>query len=506
MLLAPQWLWLMVPLIYMYTKRPELSRYDTYMYIAMSMVVLALARPVYDPHSMQMPIEGSDVIIALDLSYSMQAQDIAPNRLTAAQQLLETLVRRDVNDRFGVLAFTTNAIILSPLTRESELLVNLVRRIDMNMVMTRGTSLLSALKLARKMSQASRPKVLLFTDGGDAASYADAAAYAKENHLQVSVVMLATPLGTTLLQEDGTLLKDASHHIVVSSENRAVEAISRATGGAYLVQPDADTLTALLQSQYHEDFKSRTTLMQYGELFYGCIALALLFFMLAHTYLGSSFYAKMMVLLALFGMNTHAGILDTYYLYRAQQAYTQEKYVQASSFFLHVTSSSARYNAAVSRYHAGDYEEALELFESIRSHRKDFKARLYYNIAVCHIRLKAFAKARENLVKSLTLKFDKQAYDNWLHIYDATEAVMSLPHRHKKQHDALKQEAASPHISTVQGGSNMNVTATASNGTAEHQKRTASESVFSFAKNRSKLSSRQYELINKRSLHETTPW
>ncbi|RUM62379.1 MAG: hypothetical protein DSZ03_06990 [Sulfurimonas sp.] len=294
MLLAPQWLWLFVVLIYMYFKRPRRSRYAGYMYVAISMVIVALARPVYDAHSVEMPVHGSDVIIALDLSYSMQADDIKPNRLEAAKRLLKALVTHDVSDRFGVLAFTSHAIILSPLTRESELLLHLVNRIDERMVITKGTALLPALQLARKMSHAKRPKVLLFTDGGDADSYADAATFAQTHHLQVNIVMLATPLGATLHQEDGTLLKDRSQQIVVTAENRAVAAISRATGGAYLVQPDATALRALLRAQYREDFQGESPLMRYGELFYLCIAGALFFFMLAHTALGSIFAGKIL--------------------------------------------------------------------------------------------------------------------------------------------------------------------------------------------------------------------
>ena len=506
MLLAPQWLWLIVPLIYMYFKRPKLTRYDVYMYMAILLVIVALSRPVYDPHSVEMPIEGSDVIIALDLSYSMQAQDIKPNRLGAAKRLLEDLVRRDLNDRFGVLAFTSNAIILSPLTRDSELLLNLVHRLDERMVVTKGTSLLPALELARKMSHASRPKVLLFTDGGDAASYVDVAAYAQANNLQVSVVMLATALGASLQRDDGSLLKDAAQHIVVSSQNHAIEAISRATGGEYLVQPDADALLALLASQYREDFKGTTTLMRYGELFYLFITLALLFFMLAHTSLGSKFHAKIVALLLLLGINTHAGVLDAYHLYSAKQAYQRSAYLEAAEHFLHVDSDRARYNAAVSYYREGAYENALALFESIHSDQLDFKATLYYNSAVCYIRLKEFAKARENLVKSLTLKFDNDAYENWRHIYSVAEEKRLLQQQHPKRHDDAATTTASQPQRKAQGGSNMNVSASASSGASKQGKKQASEAMFSVVPNRAKLSSRQYELINERGINETTPW
>jgi Ca-activated chloride channel family protein len=511
MFLAPQWLWLFLIIFYMYYKRRTSSPKIICLYLAMAMTLLALARPVMHQHKVTVETMGSDVIIALDISYSMQADDVKPTRLEAAKKVLTTLVKRDVNDRFGVIAFTTNAIILSPLTKDSELLLNLFNRIDENMVMTKGTTLLPALQLARKMSKSPHPKVLLFTDGGDADSYAHEVEYAKASDLQVSICMMATVFGTTLTYDDGSFVKDAQNNIVISSENRAIKALSNATGGAYVSDPDVGNIMAVLKAQYHEDFKGKTTVVRYSELFYLFIILALLFFMLAYTTLREKLYKKLLPLLLLLGVSSDAGVLDFYYLLQAHQNYEAQHYTKAAEYFSRLNAPQAKFNTAVSRYKEGNYEEALLLFSAIKSNDITFKASLYYNMPLCYIRLKEFEKARENLLKSLALKEDTEAYENYIMILHAKNQEMITGRQEgKKRADDAKAAASQKSKKTKKakegGGSNMNVTATSSNSASNATIKARSDAMLSFSKHGAKLSSKQYELINQRSVNETTPW
>ncbi|MEJ2469108.1 MAG: VWA domain-containing protein, partial [Campylobacterales bacterium] len=124
--LYPLWFWLL-PFFAFYllyrrkTKTPPVWNARSIL-LALSgvFIVIALARPVIPQAPVDIERRGSDVIFAVDISRSMQAADIAPNRLEAARQLLASVVQADDEDRFGVVAFTTNPIILSPLTRDDE--------------------------------------------------------------------------------------------------------------------------------------------------------------------------------------------------------------------------------------------------------------------------------------------------------------------------------------------------------------------------------------------------
>jgi len=287
--LAPGWFWL--PLFFgfylLYRRaqaRPTLWNIrSSALAAAAGFAVLALARPALPQSPVDVERPGSDVIFAVDISRSMQAGDIVPSRLEAARALLAATVQSDERNRFGVIAFTTNPIILSPLTRDDELLLHLFAGLDTSMVMTRGTSIGRALRLARKLSKASRPIVVLLTDGGDETAYDKEAAWARDNGLVVDVVMLATASGSTLDAEDGKLLRDEEGGIVVTARNDAVKVLADATGGSVIEGADAGALSDAIARRGGSDDLAKTKIILYRELFVYPLAAALLAAMLGMT-------------------------------------------------------------------------------------------------------------------------------------------------------------------------------------------------------------------------------
>jgi len=288
-LLMPQWFWLLLPLgvslLYHYNTTWNLAIQKRFIWLVLSMIMLvfAMTQPVLTQKSVDVEQLGSDVILALDLSRSMQADDIKPTRLQAAKNLLRSLADEDKKNRFGVIGFTTNAIILSPLTNDSELLVHLFEGVDETLIMTKGSAMMPALELARKMSHSASPIVFIFTDGGDKDDYSKEAAFAKNSGLVVNVVMLASLSGSTLRQRDGTLLKDENGDIVITSQNRAIKMLSSATGGKFIDGAELSDLQAVIELQSDNTYKSKTKMVQYEELFSYFIVAALLFFMFSAT-------------------------------------------------------------------------------------------------------------------------------------------------------------------------------------------------------------------------------
>ncbi len=88
---------------------------------SIALVILSLARPVIPQKPLEIEQAGRDVILAIDLSYSMRGTDVAPSRLEEAKKILIETVKTHPKDRFGVIGFTTQAIVLSPLTKDTEL-------------------------------------------------------------------------------------------------------------------------------------------------------------------------------------------------------------------------------------------------------------------------------------------------------------------------------------------------------------------------------------------------
>jgi Ca-activated chloride channel family protein len=400
----------------------------------------------------------------------MQGEDIYPNRLAYAKEMLKKLVKNNTHTRYAVLGFTTNAIVLSPLTQDSELLLHLFDSLDESLVITKGSDIGSALKLSRALSKSKTLSVVLLTDGADAQSYKEEAEFAKENHLIVNTMMIATDTGSTLKLKDTTLLEDEEGNIVVSRANSAIKKLSDISGGIY--SREFSDIISALDTQRDESIKTEVDLVQHQELFYYFVALAILSFLVSVT----SLKRAILSFLLLVGVNLDAIEYESFY--KANQLYTQ-----------------------------GKYEEALELYKGLKSENVEHKSVVFYNIANTYVRLKEFKKARENYMKSLTLKYSIEADENMRYIEDAHEnKEMSTGRQKSSKKSDIAKNRDSSQKQEEGGSSNMDVSASSSSSSGGGKKVKTSKSTVDMSEGKAKLSSRQYELINKRNIDEKTPW
>ena len=478
--LSIEWFWLFLPLgFYLLHSRNRLllNRKNLSMLLAMLFIIIALSRPAFEKAPITLAQEGNDIIIALDLSYSMHADDLKPTRLEYAKKLLIELVEANHQDRFAIIGFTTNAIILSPLSDDSELLLHLFSGLDERMVMTKGTVIMPLLKLARKMSKSKNPMLLILSDGGDAKKYDKEALFAKEKGLHVNILMLASEKGATIVKPDGELLKDSEGNIVVTRANNAIKSLSEITKGEYLSEPSVSDVISLIEQKQTHDFESEKKVMEYRELFYIFIVLALVFTILAFTTLSLYLLKRLAPLLLIFGISLNAG------------------------------DNKLHFNQANMLYNSGEYAKALTLYQSVKSSEPTFKSQVYFNMGNCLIRLQEYEKARVMFIKSLTLVDDLEARENLLAIMYAQEQDHLITGRQKGKKRAQDSSAENSKSNKKKqgGGSNMDVSADASGG-GDEGKKAKSDSRLSFSKAKTKLSSKQYELINQRSVYEIKPW
>ncbi len=512
-LLNPEFLWFLFPLLFLF-KRAEKTPQSIWLLLSLSFLLIALARPVAALKSLEVDEAGSDVIIALDLSYSMQGSDIKPTRLERAKEILKKLVQSNDKDRFGILAYTTNAIVLSPLTRDDELLLHLFEGLDENLIITKGTNVHSALKLAKKMSKSPHLKVVLLTDGGDNLGYEEEAVFAKENKMQVNIMMLATAIGSTLTL-NGDLLKDEDGDIVLSSANRAIETISQRSEGMYINSFDSSDLIDVLNDQREEDFKTKSRSERYEEYFYLFIVLALLSFIIAYTSLKNRLKFIILPIALLLGTNLEASLFDAMNHASALNYYEKKEFIKSAEFFEKIDSNQARYNRANAYYKSGEYEKAIFIYQGIKSSDIQFKATLYFNLGCAYTRLKEFEKAQENYLKSLTLQESTAARENLEYILSASAQNHLLTGQQEgkeRAEDALqensieKQKSEEKEKRESAGSSNMKVDADASSGESKNGQEVEAKAKLNISSSKAKLSSKQYELINQRSVNEKSPW
>jgi Ca-activated chloride channel family protein len=133
------------------------------------LMVVALARPQQTNEKVEMNTEGIDIVIALDISESMQLQDFKPNRLEAAKEVALQFVEGRFQDRIGVVIFSGDAYSLAPLTTDYKLLTENIKEINFEMIQNRGTAIGSALAVAinRMRESDSKSKVIILLSDGE---------------------------------------------------------------------------------------------------------------------------------------------------------------------------------------------------------------------------------------------------------------------------------------------------------------------------------------------------
>lgn len=149
---------------------------DALLILALCLIFIALARPQKSNEKVEQWSEGIDIMIALDISRSMQIADLEPDRLTAAKQVAMDFVNGRSQDRIGLVVFSGDAFSLSPLTTDYELLRTYIRDIEFDMIQTSGTAIGSAMAVMTNRMRESEAKskvCILLSDGDNNAGHID---------------------------------------------------------------------------------------------------------------------------------------------------------------------------------------------------------------------------------------------------------------------------------------------------------------------------------------------
>ena len=138
------------------------------MFICM-LVLVALARPQKTNEKVEQWTEGIDIMLALDISQSMQIEDFNPNRLEAAKKVALDFISGRIQDRIGLVVFSGDAFSLAPLTTDYDLLRNYIKEINFEMIESRGTAIGSAMAVVtnRMRESESKSKVCILLSDGD---------------------------------------------------------------------------------------------------------------------------------------------------------------------------------------------------------------------------------------------------------------------------------------------------------------------------------------------------
>jgi Ca-activated chloride channel family protein len=205
--------------------------------------ILAAARPQWGARLEMVHRHGVDLIAALDTSYSMNTEDIAPNRLEKAKGEIRRLIQRSEGDRIGMVTFSGAAVVQCPLTLDHGAADLFLDISGTGMIPEPGTSLASAIETATSAFVEKERKykaLVLFTDGEDLEGQVDnTVRKAKEAGVIIYAIGVGTPQGKPIPIRDakGDVVeyrKDSDGKVVVSSlDERSLAEIAAQTGGRY---------------------------------------------------------------------------------------------------------------------------------------------------------------------------------------------------------------------------------------------------------------------------------
>jgi Ca-activated chloride channel family protein len=206
--------------------------------LAVVFLVLAAARPQVGSKLREEHQKGIEMMLVVDVSNSMLAEDFEPNRLDRTKFAIDRVVESMKQDRIGVVAFAGEAQVQLPITSDYRMARAFARKLSPAMVRTQGTDLGAAIKLASmsfsSQSEGSRVMILI-TDGenheSDALEVAQAAA---EKGIAIYTIGIGTPEGAPIMI-GGDYLTDENGDMVVSKlDEKMLQEIASATGGAYV--------------------------------------------------------------------------------------------------------------------------------------------------------------------------------------------------------------------------------------------------------------------------------
>lgn len=218
------------------------------------LIVFAAARPQWGNRQLTREVEGIDLVIVLDISQSMTADDVAPTRMKVAQDNLATLVQAQHGSRFGLVFFAGNAFLRSPLTADSQAMTQLILRADREAGLTRvGSDLGAALLQAGAILAASENSgraIVLVSDGEDHGGTYQAEAQAlAEQGIAIYTAGVGTAEGALLYDTNPAGQRmpkiDASGPVISRLNEGSLREIAEIGDGDY-VHLDGGNTTALL--------------------------------------------------------------------------------------------------------------------------------------------------------------------------------------------------------------------------------------------------------------------
>ena len=271
---------------------PDVSRFRPsvkfwMLLIALSLLIVMLARPQMGTKINQEKRTGIETIIAMDISNSMRAEDIVPSRLDRSKMMVENLVDHFNNDKIGLIVFAGDAFVQLPITSDYVSAKMFLGSIDPSMIATQGTDLAGAINMAASsftQEEGIGKAIIVITDGEDHEGGAmEAAEAARKRGMSVYVLGVGSANGAPIpIPGTGDYMKDNTGNTVMSALNEEMcKQVAAAGGGVYIHVENNSAAQQQLDNELDKLAKKETSTTVYSDFdeqfqAFGILALLLL--------------------------------------------------------------------------------------------------------------------------------------------------------------------------------------------------------------------------------------
>ena len=529
-------LWLLVPLfVYLFKREKKQSFSQNLRWAVLALLIVALARPVLPQTLGVEQVKAHSLVIALDLSSSMNATDIKPSRAIASRQSIEQFLGLNRNEQIALVGFTTNPLLLSPPTTDHELLLVALENVKSEYILTKGTDLKKLFEKVAKFRDEEK-KLILFTDGGDEVLDNELISLVQREKIKVLAIAMATKQGSSVKQKDGTLLEDEKGHIVVSKLNTSLQVLAEQSAGEFVAFSSVENTVSSIdhwldKEKILNDGLERES-KHYFELAFVPLLMALILFFLSAT----RFSKSLVVMLLFLGLNVQAeelikrehwgegikksleveqrdwGILDGYYLHNAYSDYINKAFKKSQINLYKMKSRNLEAELLLAHvfYKQENYKSAKSVLKGIKSSSKKVKQQVLYELGNCEAKMQYMDKAKNYYVKALQLGEDEDILHNLkIVLLQVKEDSFKVGYTNPISAEKSNSQNENVEVKEEKSSSQQNESTGASGATGSKKSKNSTVKVVELeeeSNSKRVLSSKAYDLINEGYIREEKPW
>ncbi|MFT7003851.1 MAG: Ca-activated chloride channel family protein [Sulfurimonas sp.] len=426
-----------------YTKSP-------YLWLLMfALITISLSRPLLlvDTKNEGQKLPMGMLAINLDISKSMLAEDISPNRLEFSKNAIINIFKKMPDFRISLSAFSRDVFMVAPFTEDKETLGFLLENLDQNSMSSQGSSIEAVMMGAEKLYAPFKrdvKDVLIVTDGADGLGIQEAIKKAQEYNLRVHLFLVGTKEGTTIKDKDGKLIVDQDEKNVITKRADELQELSTQTGGVFVISngsySDLDWLCEQISIKAHKEETLRIQKNYSKELFHYPLALAafILFFIVNTLHIKQfTRFLPLLLLGFLAPQNLHSDILDFFNIIKSESFYNWRGHKEGLEYFKKVNASknsaSTQYNLANSYYRNNDFEKAIELYSDINTTNQIIQYERLHNLGNAYYKLGQNEEAMDAYAKALKIRKEKATEFNLAYIKKMDEKASSKKSKKKKE-------------------------------------------------------------------------